>query len=206
MRKPLVLGCLVIFVLLLAGGGVAAWVYGRPYVETVLAVRDLGRIQDLESRVRNTSRFEAPATGILEADQVQRYLSAADTVLQRLEGQLDLLRVRYEQLEDADGLSASQLAGAWSDIIRLVVKAKEAQVEALNATGFSLAEYGWVREQVIRAAGLPAYQVNLAALGSDSAEPAVWVNDAPVPDENTELVRPHVQQLEKLLPLAAFGL
>lgn len=209
MKKPVALGCLVVFLLLLVGGGTAAWMYGRPYVETMLAVRDLGKIQNIEAGVRNKSSFVAPEGGLLDKDQVQRYLSTAERVKQQLAGQVETLRVRYEQLDSGGkDLTAAQLAQGWTEIIQLVVKAKQVQVDALNANGFSLAEYGWVREQVMRAAGLPAYQVNLADLGSNSAQAGLQQSGVAVavPAANSELVIPYTEQLQQLAPLAAFGL
>jgi hypothetical protein len=88
----------------------------------------------------------------------------------------------------------------------LIVDAKEAQVDALNANGFSLGEYAWVRGQVIRAAGFSAYQVDLAALAADGDDDLVRELEADVPAANVALVAPYAEELEQFLPLAAFGL
>lgn len=208
MKRPLIIGILVFIFLLIGGGGALAYVYVvRPAMSTVNAARDLAQIQQLENRVRDRSVYAAPGNGVLEAAQVERYLSASRSIVAGLKGQLGRLEDRYEQIEvEGRDPNLRELARAYADILRLVVDAKELQVEALNANDFSLSEYAWVRGQVIRAAGFETYQVDLTALANDSSNTAVRELSATVPTANVELVRPYAEELEEMLPLAAFGL
>jgi len=207
MKKPVIIGILVtIFLVIGTGAGLAYFYLVRPAMGAVNAAKDLAQIQQLENRVRDKSVYRAPSDGVLSADQVDRYLVATRNIVSGLEGRVGRLQDRYQQIE-AEGRDPGlrELASAYADILRLVVEAKELQVAALNANGFSLSEYAWVRGQVISAAGYEAVQVDLAALANDSGSSLRQVN-ASVPPQNVELVRPYVEELETVLPLAAFGL
>lgn len=208
MKRPVLVGCLVVALAVMVVGGVLAYVYlVRPAMSTVAAARDLARIEQIENRVRDKSAYRAPSDGALSEAQVERYVAAGGQILAALQGRVDELDARYRAIEDQGrdpGLR--ELANAYADILRLMVDAKEAQVAALNEHGFSLSEYAWVRTQVIRAAGFTAYQVDLAALSNADQGDAVRELDAEVPPANVTLVAPYAQELEQFLPLAAFGL
>lgn len=208
MKRPVLLGCLVVVIGVVAVGGVLAYTYFvRPAMRAVGAAQDLARIEQIENRVRDKSAFRAPGDGELTGSQVERYVAAARQIVADLEGKVTELDARYQQIE-AQGRDPGlrELATAYADILRLVVDAKEAQVEALNAHGFSLTEYAWVRNQVIRAAGFSAYRVDLAALAEDGGDDALQELQADVPAANVDLVAPYADELEQFLPLAAFGL
>src|SRR5690606_21907638 len=156
----------IVLLVLMVGGGTLAYVYVvRPAMGAVNAAKDLAQIQQLENRVRDRSVYTAPGDGALAQAQVDRYLGASRAILAGLEGRIERLQDRYQQLEiEGRDPGLRELASAYADILRLVVEAKELQVEALNANGFSLSEYAWVRGQVIRAAGYETFQVDLSAL------------------------------------------
>lgn len=207
--RSVIVGCLVVLGVVLIGGGAAAYfLFGRPAISAFNAARDLGRIQQLEGRVSNRSSFRSPVDGVLSADQVERYLSVARQVAVRIEDRMTVLEARYRDVSSTGASFAGfrQAASAWADLLRLVVEAKEAQVTALNDQGFSLSEYGWVRGQVMGAAGLSLFQVDLAALLENDEDPTVGQQPAAAPAANVELVAPYTQELERLLPLAVFGL
>ncbi len=207
MKKPFVLGCLAVLALLIAGGGFVGYRVAQPYISTVLAVRELGKLEALEANVRNKSAFRAPADGVLSEEQVSRYMNATGSMLDTLKGRAQELAERYEEIERGErDMNLSDLAGAWSDVINLLITAKRTQVDALNATGFSLAEYGWVRQQVLDAAGLPVAHVNLANAVSGSGNAVMRGSITDVPEENRALVEQHKGTLEQIVPLAAFGL
>ena len=208
MKKPVIVGILVTIFLVIGTGAALAYFYlVRPAMGAVNAAKDLAQIQQLENRVRDKSVYAAPGDGVLSADQVDRYLVATRTIVSGLEGRVGRLQERYEQIE-AEGRDPGlrELASAYADILRLVVEAKELQVEALNASGFSLSEYAWVRGQVIGAAGYEAVQVDLASLANASSGSSLRQVEAPVPPRNVDLVQPYVEELQSVLPLAAFGL
>lgn len=207
MKKTLIIVLVVVAVLIAGGAGLAYYYVVRPAMGAVNAAKDLAQIQQIEARVRDKSNFAAPSDGVLVQGQVDRYLTTSRSILTGLEGRLGQLQDRYEQI-DAEGRDPNlrELATAYADILRLVVEAKELQVEALNANDFSLSEYGWVRGQVIRAAGFETFQVDLSALANDSSDAALSELRGSAPTANVELVRPYAEELEAMLPLAAFGL
>src|SRR5690606_23304823 len=178
----------VVAVLIAGGAGLAYYYVVRPAMGAVNAAKDLAQIQQIEARVRDKSNFAAPSDGVLVKGQVDRYLNASRSILTGLEGRLSQLQNRYEQI-DAEGRDPNlrELATAYADILRRVVEAKKLQVDALNANDFSLAEYGWVRGQVLRAAGFETVQVDLAALANDDPGAALRQVGGSVPATNVEL-------------------
>lgn len=208
MGRKVAIGCGAVFlVLLLAGAGVAWWLVGGPAARVVGAVRDVQRIESIRDGIRDTGSYQAPQDSVLAEDQVQRYLAVQRSMVDRLEGQVDTLRERYEAIDQRDGNpTPGELAQAWADTTGLLVDATEAQVDALNAQRFSLDEYRWVRSQVLAAAGfvVPSYDVtDLAGEGpTESRAPAT----ASVPQANVDRVEPHREEIERTLPFAWFGL
>lgn len=210
MGRKLAIGCGVVFVVLfLAGAGVAWWFIGRPAASVVGAVRDVQRIESIRDDVRDTSAYQPPADGVLSGEQVERYLDVQRAMRSRLEDRVQTLRERYEEI-DSEGRDPTpgDLARAWADTTGLLVEATEAQVDALNAQNFSLEEYDWVRRNVLLAAGFaaPGYDItDLAGEDADAGE-AVAPEATEVPEENVELVAPHSEELEQVVPFAWFGL
>jgi hypothetical protein len=205
MKKKFAIGCLVAVLGVLAIGGGAAYFYViRPLTNTVKAGAELTRLGELENRVTNKRAFGAPADGVLEAGQLERYLQVTNTVMNGLQNRAQELEARYESLSEGNP-SVRQVLNAYADIIRLLVDAKEMQVAALNQAGFSLAEYDWVRQSVLEAAGHGVMQVNLAALAQGEVQEARESSQA-VPEANVELVQPHLERIGEYLGLAMFGL
>jgi hypothetical protein len=141
-------------------------------------------------------------------------MSVQRTVRERLGARMKALDTKYDALSERNGGQASISDGldALKDLGGLIVEAKKIQVEALNAQGFSLAEYGWTRTVVYQAAGVPFSMdfdkvVRAAQSGQapteDVLKEAVTGN---VPEKNTQLVAPHVEALRESAGLAFFGL
>lgn len=205
MKKKFAIGCLVAVLGVLAVGGGAAYYYViRPLTSTVRAGTQLARLTELESRVSNKRAFTAPAGGELQGEQVTRYLQVTDAVLGRLQSRAHELEAKYESLRRGDP-GVRQVLNAYADIISLLVEAKETQVSALNAAGFSLAEYDWVRRSVLQAAGHGVMQVDLAALAQGEVEEA-RDNMQAAPEANVELVTPYLDRIGEYVGLAMFGL
>lgn len=207
MKKPIVIAIVVVLLILGTGAGLAYYYVARPALGAITAASDLARIQEIERRVNDRSQFTAPTDGELSESQVERYLSAARSIRAGLQNRLARLEQRYQQIEEQGrDPSLRELATAYADILKLVVEAKELQVQALNDSGFSLSEYAWVRGQVLRAAGFQTLQVDLAALANASSGSSLREVQASVPSVNGELVRAYTAELEEMVPLAAFGL
>ncbi|HZW99610.1 MAG TPA: hypothetical protein VFF10_06065 [Trueperaceae bacterium] len=208
MKRPWVIGCLAVVVLVVGVGGALAYRYvGRPALATMNAARELARIPQIENRVQNRASFSPPTDGVLTQDQVDRYLRAANGIRTDLEVMGADLGARFEALEERnDARAVRDLAIAYAELVRLIVRAKEVQVEALNDERFSLGEYAWVRTQVLSAAGLATYQVDLARVADASRDQVVREVSTSVPQENVALVQSLGLDLEAFIPLAAFGL
>ena len=205
MKKKFAIGCLVaVLAVLVVGGGAAYYYVIRPLTSTVRAGAELTKLAELENRVSNKRSFTAPADGELEGSQVDRFVQVTNTVMGGLQNRARELEAKYATLRECNR-GVRQVLNAYADIIELLVEAKEMQVAALNAAGFSVAEYDWVRRSVLQAAGHGVMQVDLAALAQGEVQEARGSN-APAPEANVELVAPHRDRIGEYVGLAMFGL
>lgn len=207
------LGCLgVVLVLVLAVGVAAWWFVLRPLQQAAAVVEEVARIQELDQRVTNRAPFAPPDDGELSEDQVERYVAVLHTVRDDLDRNLQTLQQRYEDLDGRapELMDIPRLASAYLDLFRLLVQAKEAQVAALNAQGFSVAEYQWVRSQVLGAIGLPGAGYDLGSFAqafADGRDPTAAQTPVPsVPAANRALVEAYTEELDEVAILALFGL
>jgi hypothetical protein len=117
--------------------------------------RDWAQVLDAEQAITNKSPFTAPADGRLTQDQVNAFVAVQANLQQRLGTDFDELKRLHEKLraqQAAGGQpSLGDLGALGPDLAKLVARAREAQVEALNAKGLSLAEYRWIRDQAYAA-------------------------------------------------------
>lgn len=209
MGKKIAIGCLGFFVLvLLVGGGFAYFKFVRPAQQAFVAAKQVAQFKELDREVKLKTAYAAPADGVMQAAQVERYLAVHEQLRATLKGKLEELDQRYDELEkDGRKPAFADLARAWGDMAKLLVSVKKEQVDALNAARFSLSEYDWVRGQVLLAAGHSVAMVDLNALGSsDGTLVVATADDSPVPLANVELVRPILERLDTAVALAAFGL
>lgn len=234
--KKLAIGCGILAVLLVVGGGAAAYfLLYRPAQALISAGRDIGAsltaFNELDAKVANTASFTAPADGALTETQVTRYAASMERLHTTMGARMTELEAKYKALQPGEGQSPSlsTIAGAYRDFFGLIVDAKQAQVDALNAQNFSNEEYAWVKARVFEAAGVQVTGLDLRELaqkagngdfndiasmvqqaGSASTDtPAVPAGDTPgvgIPDVNKTLVAPHKERLQTWLAYAAFGL
>ena len=198
-------GCLIAGVLVLVvGGGLTYWFVVRPLwnagAELVGSATQWARLAELDTQVRNTEAFQAPADERLSAAQVQRFVQVQQHVADALGEDWKALEQKYEALQQtlkASGREPSlqELFGAYNDLSGVLLTAKQAQVQALNAQGLSLAEYRWVRTQAYAASGL--------ALAEGVAPEAAGLS--PVTRHNADLLRPHRALLQKTLATTWLG-
>jgi hypothetical protein len=163
---PWLVGCGVVALIgLIVVGALAWWFAARPIAQIAQAAQSVSRISQIDARVANRAAFVAPADGELSEEQVDRYVSVLRRVRDDLEGRFRTLEARYAEIDGRrpEWTDIPRLAGAYSDFLGLLVEAKESQVAALNAEGFSLAEYAWVRATALGAAGLPGATYDLGA-------------------------------------------
>jgi hypothetical protein len=207
---PWAIGCgTTLAVVLVLGGGVAWWFVGRPLLQVYQAVQGVQNIEALDARVRNRSAFAAPADGLLTEGQVTRFLGVQRRMGDSVTGRLEGLERRFTEIDGRDfrWSDALRLAGAYTDVFELLVQTKETQIAALDEAGFSVAEYAWVRREVLRAAGVVAPADVGAFVGAMTGEGAAS-QPSPVaaPPANRDLVERYREALDEIVFLAAIGL
>lgn len=196
-------GCLAVaLVLLVAGGGALYWIVLRPLWQGASALVDSAQqwqqVAQLEQEVSNREPFQAPADGRLDSARVAALVAVQQALSARLGDRWQELEAKYaelksEQQRDGREPGVQDMFVAYADIAALIVEAKRAQVEALNAQGLSLEEYRWIRAQAFAALGLAAQDATPPALaGSEMAA-------------NAELLRPHRELLAKTAASAWLG-
>lgn len=215
--KKLGIGCLIVVVVLGIGAAVAGYVvYDRiykPAAEYVGSFKQLSTVAELERRVKNTAPFSAPAGGELNEELVGRFIKVQDELQSRLGGRLQELKTKYGQIDRAmktgdRNASFPEAMRALKDLTAVLVEAKQAQVEALNAAGFSVKEYEWVRNQAYAALGILAASFDVKDIAKIVQERGVAAETeiGEVPDRNRQLVAPYEKKLREWAALAYFGL
>lgn len=207
---PWAIGCgTTLAVVLVLGGGVAWWFVGRPLLQVYQAVQGVQNIEALDARVRNRSAFAAPADGLLTEWQVTRFLDVQRRMGDALAGRLEALERRFTEIDGRDFRwnDALRLAGAYTDVFQLLIETKETQISALDHAGFSVAEYGWVRREVLRAAGVAAPADVGAFVGGMTGEGSTpLLSPVGAPPANRELVERYREALDEIVFLAVIGL
>jgi hypothetical protein len=215
--KKFAIGCgIALLLCVIALGGVLTYGYYklRPYAESV---RQFAQIGELDKRVANKTPFMAPANGELTDDGMRRFVAVQESMVAKLGKRVQELNEKANELnrrqqEEHRQASASEALTFVTDMMGLLLQAKTAQVEALNASHFSLEEYDWVRRHVYAAAGMSITQFDVDKLKDAMKNGGVNV-DIPkeatsedVPPRNKQLVQPYLPKLKDWAPLAAFGL
>ena len=204
MNKKVLGGCLAVGLLLLVVGGASVfWFVLRPLWQVGSAISESAQqwqqVAQLDQQVRNRAAFAPPQDGRLQAAQVERLVAVQGQIAERLGDRIEQLDAKYRELkarqaEDGREPGVQDMFVAYADLANLIVEAKRAQVEALNAQGLSLEEYRWLRGQAFLALGMASQQA-LPATQADSALAA-----------NAELLRPHRDLLVKTAATAWLGL
>jgi hypothetical protein len=209
---PWLVGCgVVTLIVLVAVGALAWWFVVRPIGQVAQAAQDVARIGQIDARVTNRAAFAAPGDGALTADQVDRYVAVLRRVRGDLEGSYRTMEARYAEIDGRrpEWSDIPRLAGAYADFLGLLVEAKESQVAALNAEGFSLEEYAWVRGATLQAAGLPGSTYDLGAfVNAVTGDGRLDERGVPaaVPEANRALMERLGDDFGELAFLAVLGL
>ena len=221
--KKLLGGCLIVFVIAVAGLGVAgyyAYRAARPMLEDaadyVSRARDLARLSD---DVKNKSAYTAPANGELTAGQLDRFLAVQTRVHSELGDRWSEFEKKSEALkqkasENRTDWSFNDITSVFSDFTGIYLEARKAHVNALNVHKFSDEEFSWVRLRVYEAAGMQlAGSIDTSAIEAMARESAqktgITLPDVPMPEVpavNIALVKPHTTKLKEWLPMAMLGL
>lgn len=218
--KKLAIGCGIVAVVLLIGAAVATYVVVNKVRDTVAEFTSLGEIPAIERRVTNQAVYTPPETGELTGAQVTRFVQVQQQVRSVLGARFDEFNTKYAALskrmnrDEGTALDAPAVINAYRDLARTYVDAKKAQVDALNAAGFSLDEYRWVRGQAYAAIGMPVMDFDIAKVienvksgNTDDVKGTVGGSIGPSgPESNKALVEPHKKALEDNAALTFFGL
>lgn len=196
-------GCLgVALLVLVAGGGAVYWFVLRPLWQGASALVESAQqwqqVAQLDQAVSNREPFQAPPDGRLDTARVAALVAVQQAMSTRLGDRWQQLEAKYAELksdQQRDGREpgVQDMFVAYADIAALIVEAKRAQVEALNAQGLSLEEYRWIRAQAFAALGLAAH---------DATPPALADSDMAA---NAELLRPHRELLARTAASAWLG-
>ena len=220
--KKFAIGCGILLVLGLVGAAVATYFVVSKVTSTVAEFAALGEVPSIERGVRNAEMFSPPASGELTEAQVARYVKVQQHILTVLGSRSDEFKTKYAEvsrrMEKNEGtvFDAPAVIAAYRDLARTYVDAKKAQVEALNASSFSLGEYRWVRQQAYAALGMPVMDFDVSKFIEDVTSgqtpreprtPSLGGSLGPSgPEVNKALVAPHKKALEDNAALTYFGL
>jgi hypothetical protein len=201
--KKFLIGCLAVFVLVGAVGGYFAYRYiYQPARQLVQSAEKFSQIADLEKQIQNLQDFINPNDNLLSPAQVERFMAVQNQMRESLKEKMAVLESKYKELENKPGLNILETLQGYGDMLTLIIEAKKAQIQALNAQGFSLKEYIWVKEQVIAAAGIPFKGIDWS---NPEAKPEL-ISPQTAPQPNIDLVAPFKERLEQTLGLSFFGL
>jgi hypothetical protein len=216
--KQVLVAALVVVGLLVVGAVVLGTVgYVRYYEPLVRPLTFVGGAGRLESGVRNTARFEPPASGAMTSVQWADYCAVSGAVAGTLRSAVRTVETQRQvlvaQAEKQGGrVPYREALAAFREIGSVYLKAKQAQVEGLNRAGLSLAEYRWIQVRVFAAASLPLAVLDLEGMRTAPQEQrgVVDVQASPAPPVS-EAVRNLVRarqasELESWRALAFFGL
>jgi hypothetical protein len=196
-------GCLAVALVAVVGGAIAGWfIVVKPLwqagSELVESGKQWAQVAEMDASVSNAAPYTPPAQDRLDGDAVARFIAVQLAIEQALGGNWQALEQKYEALDQrvkAEGRNPtmSELFGAYNDLSGIILAAKRAQVDALNAQGMSLAEYRYLRMQGYMAAGLALQDETPQQLEGSAAA------------HNAALLRPHRELLQRTLSTAWLG-
>jgi hypothetical protein len=215
-------GCLVVVVIALSAA-VAAMYFGYrafgPMIDDAQAVVQQAKEAAAQGeRLENKTTYTPPADGELTEAQVGRFLAVHERTRLALGPRWAELRAQADRLaaqarQDARELSFAEMANLVRGLGSIIVEARRAHVDAMNAEQFSSSEYTWVKLRAYEAAGLEVLDgIDWSAVEEAVKEGASRVGvaeptmpKADVPARNRELVKPHIDRLKEWLPLTVLG-
>ncbi|MBA3271118.1 MAG: hypothetical protein H0T71_11465 [Acidobacteria bacterium] len=220
--KKFLTGCLIVAVLgvvAIAVGGYFLYRAASPVIENARSyLQGFSELDDLERAITNQSPHTAPETGELTEAQVQRFARVQDSVRAALGQRMTEIEEKYQHLK-SDGVesrqpSVAEVVGGLSEIARVFTEARRFQVTALNAEGFSQAEYSWVRDRIFQAAGVEVTSMIDLSKIEEAVRTGTGIDNLGtdrlprpnIPEKNRALVKPHINKMDQWLPLAFFGL
>lgn len=216
MIKKIAIGCgLALLLTGIAAGALGYYAY-RQVSGTFTQFAALAEAPELEKSVRNREIFVPPASEEITDAQVEKLVKVQADVRKRLGDRMAAFEAQYKTLADKKEASLTdgpKILQAYADLASAWIDAKRGQVEALNATGLSLDEYRWIRDQSYRALGQPFVDMDLSKI-LENAKSGVQTGlgelrgalEPEGPAANQARVAKVKKLLQDNLALAAFGL
>jgi hypothetical protein len=216
MIKKIAIGCgLAMLLTGVAAAGLAYYAY-RQVSASLAQFKVLEEAPELEKTVRNREVFVPPASEELTHAQVEKLVQVQAEVRKRVGARMAAFEQQYKTLLDQREPSLSdgrKILQAYADLASTWMDAKRGQIEALNATGLSLDEYRWIRDQSYRALGQPFVDMDvskiLANIKNGVQSDVGQLRGSLGPDgpaANQERIAKFKKLLQDNLPLASFGL
>lgn len=167
--KKLVIGCgLALLIVGIAGSvGFYYFVY-KPARAFVASVSQVGTLAELDATVTNTQAFTAPANDTLVEAQVRRFVAVQESLHAKMGARAAELQAKYKAIDarGGEGIGMAEAVGAYQDLFGIIAEAKKTQVDALNAQGFSVDEYTWVKSRFYEAAGVTVTGIDFREMAS----------------------------------------
>lgn len=218
MGKKIALGCLIVGLVLLIGGGLLT--YNYVYKPVMGSVSSLQEIHEINEQVDDQSNYQPPANNELTENQVQRFVAVQKQIQQGVEGRLAEFEQEYQELDQElqnREPTLTEIMNAWGDIVELYSDAKQIQVEALNEHDFSLQEYRFVQQSFYSALGMELFSYNIDEIAAAASEGNFNMNleeyekqqaemEQQVPQINRELVSQYADSAENWMVFSWWGL
>jgi hypothetical protein len=215
--KKLAIGCGLVLVLTgIAAAGVAYYVY-RQVSTTIAQFSGFAALPEIDERVQNKRPYTPPASQEITEAQIEKLAQVQSAIRQRLGQRITEFEGKYKALldqKDATLVDVPAVISAYGDLAATWMDAKRSQVEALNATGLSLDEYRWIRDQAYRALGRAFVDLDISRFIEDAKQGITSENVGKLrgalepggPVINRERIERFKKVLEENLALASFGL
>jgi hypothetical protein len=215
--KKLAIGCGLVLVLTgIAAAGVAYYVY-RQVSTTIAQFSGFAALPEIDERVQNKRPYTPPASEEITEAQVEKLAQVQSAIRQRVGERITEFEAKYKALlaqKDATLVDVPAVISAYGDLAATWMDAKRTQVEALNATGLSLEEYRWIRDQAYRALGQAFVDLDISRFIEDAKQGMTSENIGKLrgalepggPVINRERIERFKKILEENLALASFGL
>jgi hypothetical protein len=176
-------------------------------------VNDLRKATQFDAQVQKQAPYTPPVGGLSQA-QVKRLLTVQRQVTSALGERFSKVERRFSELTQKasgqDQIDYRQMLDLFRDSGALIVEAKQLQVRALNAQGFSLEEYRWVRQQAYSGLGLGVPNVKpedlLDQIARGDLKAVLELVRSPESTVNSRLVEPSRKELESYYPFTWFGM
>lgn len=218
MGKKIALGCLVVGLVVLIGGGLLT--YNYVYKPVMGSVSSLQEIHEMNERVDDQSNYQPPADNELSENQVERFVDVQKQIQQGVQDRLAEFEQEYEELNDElqnREPTITEIMNAYGDIVELYSDAKQIQVEALNEHDFSLQEYRFVQQSFYNALGMELFSYNIDEIAAAASEGNFNMNledyekqqaemEEQVPQINRELVSQYADSAENWMVFSWWGL